>query len=73
MAIKLLDMLIFGVEVELKDVMSVRSALVEAGSNSLWQPVGFDGNSIAGVLGADAEVNEALEQLLGAGQRKKVG
>ena len=61
----------------MEQVLSVRSALLNAGTN-LWQPAGiFNGSKgsggIAAMAGAvDAEVNEALEQLLGAGRRRKV-
>ena len=58
-------------------VPQVRSALLQAGSN-LWQPLGMNAKTFSEALaggqgGGDAEVNQALEQLLGAGEQKKVG
>ena len=53
-------------------VMAVRSALLHAAGGNLWQPIDFNAGAIGRAFGGDAEVNQALEQLLVPGQRDQV-
>ena len=59
-------------QVILDQVMAVRSALLQAAGGNLWQPLDFNAGAIGRAFGGDAEVNQALEQLLVPGQRDQV-
>ena len=59
-------------QVIMDQVMAVRSALLHAAGGNLWQPLDFNAGAIGRAFGGDAEVNQALEQLLVPGQRDQV-
>ena len=65
LAIKLLDSLMIGEEVDAQQVLAVREALLNSGSgSSLWKPVDIADGAIGRALGGDEEVNAALELML---------